>query len=48
MRTLSTENPDYFDEAAKSTDDYDEELTIANEDSQIEEKKKKKWWDPFD
>lgn len=48
MRTLSTENPDYFDEAANESDDFDEEIKVAEENSVDEKGKEKKWWNPFD
>jgi len=44
MRTLSSEGSDYFDESAKSEDDFTEKVEVAGEDA----KKKKKWWNPFD
>lgn len=48
MRTLSTEDSDYFDEAAKESDDFEEEIKVAEEDSIDKKEKKKKWWNPFD
>lgn len=47
MRTLSTVDADYFDEAAREQDD-NEELKVAEENTVDEKEKKKKWWNPFD
>ena len=46
MRTLSTEDADYFDEAAKYAEDKKEDVKLAEEDT--EKEKKKRWWNPFD
>lgn len=48
MRTLSTVDSDYFDEAARENDDFEEDQKIAEKEISSETKKKKKWWNPFD
>jgi len=47
MRTLSSENSDYFDEAARSDDDFEENTEVAETGTKAKEKKKR-WWNPFD
>ena len=46
MRTLSTEDPDYFDEAAKYAEEKKDDIELVEENSKKE--KKKRWWNPFD
>jgi len=46
MRTLSSEDADYFDEAAKYVENEKQEVKIAEESKK--DGKKKRWWNPFD